>query len=67
MATSKIGTWTLDLDPEKPGARTIWTLKNLVPEMQMEHSRMQKNDQKTTQHNSIITGDQLRRDFEQAL
>ena len=32
MATSKTWTRTLDLDPEKPGPRKYWTLKDLDPE-----------------------------------
>ena len=32
MATSKTRNWTLDLDPEKPGPRKIYTLKNLGSE-----------------------------------
>ena len=31
-ATSKTWTQTLDPDPEKPGPRKAWTLKNLGPE-----------------------------------
>ena len=31
--------------------------------MQMKHSRMQKNDQKAKQHNCIIIGDLINRDF----
>ena len=31
MATSKTRTQTLDPDPEKPGPRKIWILKNMDP------------------------------------
>ena len=28
----RLGPWTLDPDPEKPGPRKTWTLKKLDPE-----------------------------------
>ena len=41
------GPWSLDSDPEKPGLRRTWTLKN------MGNDWIWKNDWKTTYYNLL--------------